>query len=186
MRFGLILRRLLDRPQLVPVVIALECRRNRETHILDQRMHIVPEFHAFACREGQGPRSLRIVEIVDVAPIAAGRFACGAIAHELLDEAMTMASRPAQDEYVVTGTVNLYTEANGLDCALLSQARLTGRQLIAAIESCLEGLTCPAQIFGSNGVCANGLHGHLTVPVAYSPIFNCPDVFTDINSQQYP
>ena len=55
----LLLRRRLDRLELRPVIVALECRRDGETQLFDQLMHVLAKRLAHARREPGAPPAAR-------------------------------------------------------------------------------------------------------------------------------
>ncbi len=102
------------------VIVALERGRKRRMNVLDELVDVRPELPSAARRKAQRIRTLWIVEIGDVAPIAGARLGGGRALQVLVREAMpARALRPEQKD-VVAFARHPKGEIHGLNGALLA------------------------------------------------------------------
>ena len=121
------------------VLLAVEDRGNRGLQFLDQPRHVAVKFAAGARRKFQRLGPMRVLEIVDVAPIG-GRFLMGRLAVQELAHGGVLAQRVGSErEQVEAVRADADTEAQRLDGPLLAQnvvevIEFGGRAGTAAIE----------------------------------------------------
>ncbi len=86
--FAALLELLLDRLAPRPVFVALEGRRQGGAQFLDEPLHRRREPGAAARRQPQTPGLLRVVEIVDVAPVGRRRLGFRPVPQQVFDHAV--------------------------------------------------------------------------------------------------
>ncbi|MCY1428928.1 hypothetical protein D9M71_448270 [compost metagenome] len=141
----------------------LEYRRKGRQQVVDQLIDVGDQRLRTAGSQLQGARLARLVEIVDVQPVARGGLALGLGLEIAAHEGEAPGARLAHDEHVVTGARHGHAELQGGDRALLAEHAAEGLQLVGTGESQEFGAELAAELFGRQ---AKGLLevGHQGVP----------------------
>ena len=103
-----------------PVIVALEGRRQGRAQFPDQPLHRLAQARRTARRQLQAARLLRLVEVVDVAPVRRRRLARRPAPQEIVDQGMLAGAAGAQGIDVVALAAHGDGELDGLDRAVLA------------------------------------------------------------------
>ncbi len=144
-RLDLFLCLVLDGLELGAVIVTFERRGNRELQLLDQPRHAVRERFTAARRKPEVARLLRVIEVVDVAPVVAGRPARRVFADQRVHQAVPVAAGRPEDEHVVSGVCNFQAEPNGVDRASLAHATFGRWNVGAGFERQVLEIARPPQ-----------------------------------------
>ena len=132
--FALLLELLLDGLAPRPVFVALEGRRQRGAQFVDEPLHRGREPGAAARRQLQAAGLLRIVEIVDVAPVGRRRLLFRPLPQQIFDHAVPAGAARAEGIDVVALGAHADGEIERLDGALLPDQPRRFFELAAQLE----------------------------------------------------
>ena len=155
---------LVDQLAAVAVVLRFENGRQRRVQVFDQLLHVAAEAAAQAAGEGQGDRAVRVVEIVDIAPVRRLLLMGSLFLDDLGDEAMLARAGRSQHEQVVAAGLHADAEAHGLEGAVLPQHVDVGGYFRGGRERKVREISARAQLLGGKGT--GHSHSVMGVPVA--------------------
>ena len=133
-RFTLLLELLLDGLAPRPVFVALEGRRQSGAQLIDQPLHRGGEPGARTRRKPQIPRPLRVVEIVDIAPVGWRRLALRPVSQQVFDHGVPAGTARSEGVDVVPFGADPHCEVERLDGPLLPDQPRRLFQLAAQLE----------------------------------------------------
>ena len=119
----------LDRLPAVAVLLGLEGGGDGRPQLAVQLGDPVPEAPALAGRERENPRTPRVGEVVDVAPVGRDGLRCGAGEEHLADEGVLADALRAHRVEVEPRLADLHAERQGLDRAVLPDDLVEGREV---------------------------------------------------------
>jgi hypothetical protein len=131
--------------------LALERAREARPALVDQPRHLGAEFAAAARRELERRRTVRVREVVDVAPVGRRRLRRGARVQHAAHGRRLPGARGAQDEEVVAGTPHRDAERRRGDGALLTDHAIRRRELRGRREAERRRVADRAELAGLEG-----------------------------------
>ena len=151
-RFAARLELLLDRLAPGAVFVALEGRRQGGAQLRDESFHRGRERGAVPRRQFEGAGLLRIVEIVDVAPVGRCRLALRPVAQQILDHGVPAGAARAEGIDVVPLGLDAQREVERLDGALLADQPGRLIELAAQLERQLGRVAAAIQQIRRQGL----------------------------------
>ena len=127
------------------VFLALERRRDGATQILEQPLHVAPQFDAHAGRQLERARLVRLLEVVDVTPVERRGFVRGALLDVAARDDVTAGAGRPEHEQVVAAAADADAEADRLGGARLSEHLGQVWEFRRGLERKLLGVEAPAK-----------------------------------------
>lgn len=126
---------LLDRLDARAILLALERHLDRLADLLGEGLHLRPQPPAFAGRQAQRPRLVRIGEVVEIAPVHRRRPLPRVQLHQLAHDFVPAAPGPPQHEQVVAGPGDVQRHRHRFDGARLAERLVRLGQRLGGLES---------------------------------------------------
>jgi hypothetical protein len=98
--------------QALPVFVCLECGGDGGTQLVDEPRDVVTELRSHAFRQRDRPWTVRLVEVVNVTPVARGRLGRRLFLEEPPDDRMLSGARRAEREDVIAVAPHADAELN--------------------------------------------------------------------------
>ncbi len=128
------------------VILALEGGRDCSQQFLHQPLHIAAQTDCLTRREPQGARSVRLIEVVDVAPVRGDWLGGGLPIEELTDGGAFPRATGPQSEQVVTLSLDANAKMDRIHRPLLADNLAQAFQVGGRLEVKLRWITARTEL----------------------------------------
>ena len=133
----------------VLVLLQLQRGGNRGLEFLHQLRHVTLQLGAQAGRQAERPGLVRLLEVVDVAPVVGRGFVGGLFAQEVVDGGAFAQPGRAEHEHVVPVPPNADAELDRVQRAGLAENLLQILQVVGGLERQMVCRAAPSQLGGT-------------------------------------